>query len=88
MSVEVTLAAGGEGLAAAIDGEQLRCVFARAFAPGAPVDIEARLGHRTVPLRGKSLGSKKRADGRFDVSLRLISLRREDREALRAALQG
>lgn len=86
--MRVTLAAGGEGRADAIEGELLACVFSRAFAPGAPVDLEVRLPERVVPLRGKSLGSKKRADGSFEVRLRLISLRREDREALRSGLQG
>ena len=35
-----------------------------------------------LDLQGKSAGSKLRSDGRYDVTLRLVSLRREQRIAL------
>jgi hypothetical protein len=37
-----------------------------------------------VRLRAKTIGSKRRADGRFVVRLRVIDLRREDRARLEA----
>lgn len=88
MSAPLTLARGVEGRAHSIDGEVLSCVVSRAYAPGAPVDLGVRLEAGELALRGKSLGSKRRDDGRFDVRLRLLSLRREEREALAAALPG
>lgn len=48
------------------------------FAPGQP----ARFAVEGLALEGRSLGSRKREDGRFQVRLRLVSLRREQRLAL------
>ncbi len=52
-------------------------------APGTPITLE--LGE--LSLQAKSRGSKKRDDGRFDLKVRLISLRRDERERL-VALMG
>lgn len=81
----VRVAEGGQGEAISFSGEVLQIVIERAYAPGAPVSLE--LAHATGPiaLTGKTIGSKRREDGRFDVRLRLVSLRREDRERLRGA---
>ena len=79
MSARVVLAAGGEGEAARIEGEVLHLIPARAFAPGAPVALEATIEGEAVALTGKSIGSKRRDDGRFDVRLRMTNLRREER---------
>ncbi len=84
----ITLARGGDGSAESVDGEVLTCVVSRAFAPGAPVDFTVRIGAGELTLGGKSLGSRRRDDGRFDVRFRLVNLRREDREALAATLPG
>jgi hypothetical protein len=56
-----------------------------AYPPGKPLDLQAQLGDETLALRGKSAGSKRRPDGRYDVMLRLVSLRREQREQLERA---
>ena len=50
------------------------------YAPGAPIALEVD----GTPLQGKSLGSKRQADGRFLVRMRLINLRREHRAMLAA----
>jgi len=73
--------AAGQGEAVGFEGETLHLVLDRPVAPGTPVAV--RVGD--LDLRGKSLGSKRRPDGRFDVRLRLVSLRREDRAKLEAA---
>lgn len=85
MSVTVRVA-GGAGELVALEGEVIAAVFARAFAPGAPVKMEALLGEDSLPVEGKTIGSRRREDGRFDVRLRAINLRRETREALARAL--
>lgn len=81
----VRVAGGGQGEAISFSGEVLHVVLERAFAPGAPLSLE--LAHATGPLSlsGKTIGSKRREDGRFDVRLRLVSLRREEREKLSGA---
>jgi hypothetical protein len=82
MSAPVVLSGGGEGEAARLEGEVLHLILARAFAPGAPVAFEATLAGGRVALTGKTIGSKRRDDGRFDVRLRMTNLRREDRARL------
>ncbi|MBO6938089.1 MAG: hypothetical protein JJ863_24180 [Deltaproteobacteria bacterium] len=52
-------------------------------APGTPITLE--LGE--LRLQAKSRGTKKRDDGRFDLKVRLVGLRREERERL-VALMG
>ncbi len=82
MTARWQLAAGGEGTAISLDGEILRVVSPRAFAPGAPVEFTVEAMH----LRAKSRGSRRRDDGSFDVRLRLVDLRRDDRGRLEQLL--
>lgn len=82
MSAPVVLSEGGEGEATRLEGEVLHLILARAFAPGAPVAFAATFAGERVALTGKSIGSKRREDGRFDVRLRMTNLRREDRARL------
>lgn len=82
MSAPIVLSEGGEGEATRLEGEVLHLILARAFAPGAPVAFAATIAGERVALTGKSIGSKRREDGRFDVRLRMTNLRREDRARL------
>ena len=87
MTIPAT-APGGEGEALAFAGEVLTCALPRAFAPGAPIELSVVAEGEAVALRAKSIGSKRRDDGRFEVRMRLVNLRREHREALSRALPG
>jgi len=88
MSVEITVM-GEPGEALSFDGtETLALVAPRAFAPGTPIEMRFRVGESAHTIRGKARGSRRRDDGRYDVQARLISLRREQRLALRRALPG
>lgn len=80
MSEPCTLPGGLAGTAESWDGAVLVVTSPRAFAPGAPVRLE--LG--ALGVEGKALGSKKRDDGSFEVRLRAVNLRREQRAALDA----
>ena len=53
-----------------------------AHPPGRPLELRLQVGDAPLVLHGKSAGSKRREDQRFDVRLRLHSLRREDRARL------
>ena len=44
-------------------------------------------GESALRLEGKAQGSKRLDDGRFDVRLKLTSLRRDDRSALERAFE-
>lgn len=86
MSAPARLAGGELAEAVGFDGSVVAIVSPRAFAPGAPVTLSVTLEGGDVPVEGRSLGSKRRDDGRFDVRLRTVSLRRELRERLVVAL--
>jgi hypothetical protein len=77
---------GGDGEALHCEGERLAMVSPKAFAPGQPIAFDAMLADGTLSLEGRSLGSKRRPDGRFDVRVRLINLSRHGRERLVRAL--
>jgi hypothetical protein len=74
------------GEAQTLEGEVLALVLPRAFAPGAPIAFSAEVEGGAIALHGKTIGSKRREDGRFDVRVRMTNLRRGDRERLIAAL--
>jgi hypothetical protein len=69
------------------DGKTFDLVGPRAFAPGQPLLLEMPLG-LGYRLELKSIGSRKREDGRFDIRARATSLARGAREALEQAFLG
>jgi hypothetical protein len=80
----VTFSDGAHGFACNYDGAVLALICERAHPPGRPLELSLCIEGIELPLtlRGKSAGSKRRDDQRFDVRLRLHSLRREDRAQL------
>jgi len=78
--------------AVALDGERLELRAPRAYAPGQPVSLRLEPpGADPFTVAGKSRGSRRvatAADGApsFAVTVRLVDLRRGDREALSGAL--
>jgi hypothetical protein len=65
------------------DGRHFVLQSARAFAPGYPIRLNVAF---TTPatLELKSIGSKKRMDGGFEVRARPMTLRKDVRERLLA----
>lgn len=86
MSVHVRLEDGRAAEAVAFEDGQVVLLSPRAFAPGAPVAFEAALPEGPQALAGKTVRCRRRDDGRFEVRLRPVNLRRDQREALEAAL--
>ncbi len=85
MSVIVRLEGSDEPAEALeLDDLVLSLVSPRAYAPGAPFTFTLELREGPLSLRAKTIGSKRREDGRFDVRARLMDLRRVDRERLAA----
>jgi hypothetical protein len=70
---------GGEGRALTMAGEIITLSLPRAFAPGAPFRGTVVVPEREIAIEGRTVGSKKTADGAFEVRVRLVNLRREDR---------
>jgi hypothetical protein len=87
-TVDVRFGDGSEGRALALEKTVLRAVGDNAYAPGRPLELVLQLDGEAVEVRGKAIGSKKRDDGRFDLRIRLVDLRRDDRGRLEAALGG
>lgn len=84
--IPLRLSTGEPAELVSLDGIQAVLVSPRPFAPGAPMSFEALVEPEPVALEGKSHGSKRRPDDRFDVRLRLVNLRRADRERLASLL--
>ena len=78
----VTYDVGGEGAVESWDGERLVLRAPRAFAPGSPIKFAIHFDEGAVAYESRSIGSKKRDDGAFDVRMRMVSLRRDDRVRL------
>jgi hypothetical protein len=83
---EIVLWDGQRGRTGHYVGGVLTLVCPCAFAPGQPMALHVSTAGEPLALVGKAAGSKRRADGSFDVRLRLHSLRREAREWLEAEL--
>lgn len=72
-----------EAVAVGYDGTRLSFIAPKAFPPGQPLQLTLLAeGREPLALSVRSLGSKRRADQRFDVQARLVSLARSAREAL------
>ncbi len=85
--VPLRLDGGGDGWAHGLEGLVVALVVPRPFAPGAPLALTAwPEDDAPLWLEGRTVGAKKRADGRFDVRVRLVNLRRDARERLALAL--
>lgn len=83
--IAASLGEGNDGHAVAFDGAVIECLVTAPQAPGRPVDIVLQLGDGRLTLRTKSRGSRRADDGRFQVWLRPVALRREERARLQAA---
>lgn len=81
-AIEVGLATAGTAVATGLQGEIVALISPKAFAPGQPLTFTLPAEHGAAEIQGKSLGSKRRADGRFDVRVRLVNIHRSMRERL------
>lgn len=80
--MRVRLETGEEGTAIRLDGHVLVLVSPRAFAPGSPIRFSVVAENENRKLEGRTIGSKRMDAGPFEVRLRLVNLRRVDRELL------
>jgi hypothetical protein len=64
------------------DGNQFTIWSPRAFAPGSPVRFVARFEEGERPLEGRAISSKRIDESQFEVRMRFVNLRRDDRQRL------
>jgi hypothetical protein len=82
--MEIHLEGGERAEARTFDGSHLTFVSPRAFAPGAPIRFTARTDSAVRSFEGRAIGSKRVDEGRFEVRMRFVNLRRNDRSILSA----
>lgn len=80
--MKLRLESGEDADARAFDGSQFTFWSPRAFAPGSPVRFVARFEGGERPLEGRALGSKRVDEQQFEVRVRFVNLRRDDRQRL------
>jgi hypothetical protein len=85
--MEIRLQSGEDAEARAFDGTLLTLLSPRAFAPGSPVRFTTTIEGEVRNFEGRTIGSKRVDDGRFEVRMRFVNLRRGDRELLIHRLQ-
>lgn len=80
--IDVRFSGGFSGHFVAWTGEHLVVASPAAFAPGAPIHLTLAMPDGELSVELRSMGSKKREDGLFDVRGRTINLKRQDKERL------
>lgn len=78
---------GQDGVGLAFDGNLMTLTSPVAFAPGSPIRFTSVGEHGHRSFEGRALGSKRLEGEQFEVRLRLVNLRRENRELLLRALR-
>ncbi len=76
----------GKGELLSLVRDQMQAIGPAPYAPGTPIRLSVGLTEVSIPVEAKCGGSKRRDDGRFDLTLRVINMRRAHRDALTAAL--
>lgn len=86
--LQVRLPEGGPtGRLLAFEDGVLTLVLPRALAPGAPLTFTAvDASGEERRLEGRSLGSRRTDEGHFQIRMRAVNLRRDDRAFLQARL--
>lgn len=80
--MKLRLESGHDALGLRFDGKLLKLTSPLAFAPGSPIRFTAIVEAGERSFEGRVLGSKRMDEQGFEVRLRLVNLRRDDRELL------
>ena len=86
--MEIEFDGGEKAEARTFEGHILTFLSPRAFASGAPIGFTVVMGDHRRALEGRCVGSRRAEDGRFEVRMRLVNLRRDDRHALGEAVRS
>ena len=86
--MKLRLQSGEEAVALAFDRNLFKLSSSRAFAPGSPIRFTAVGEEGERGFEGRVLGSKRVGDRKFELRMRFVNLRREDREWLAREVGG
>lgn len=85
MTLKAETEAGATVEVAAFDGNFSTFHSPRAYVPGQPVTLEVAL-ETPCRVEGRTIGSRRIAEGVFEIRIRLVSLTRDTRERMLAAM--
>ena len=80
--MKLRLDSGEDATATAIDDNILTILSPRAYAPGSPIHFSAMADEGSRSLEGRTVGSRRAGAEGFEVRLRLVNLRRAERDFL------
>jgi hypothetical protein len=86
--VKLRLESGEDAAGLGFDGTLLTMRSPRAFAPGSPIRFTTTTEAGKRSFEGRVIGSKRADDERFEVRMRFVNLRREDRALLTERLRN
>ena len=84
--MKVRFESGEDAEARHFDGNLLILSSPRAFAPGSPIRFTATTADDVRSFEGRAIGSKRVDEAHFEVRMRFVNLRREDRKLLLSPL--
>ena len=87
MAVTLRVAEEARGEAVRLERDRLLVCVPVPWAPGQPVRFTVSLPARELALHGRCQRVRRLADGRYEAWVRLVGLRRPEREALGDALR-
>lgn len=89
LELPLRIGADLDAVAISCDGIQITCLSPKAFPPGQPLELSLFPGtEQALTLQVRCIGSKLRADQRFELRARLINLSRAARQRLQTAFGG
>jgi hypothetical protein len=84
MPVLFKVSAGEEGEVQGFSDPVLSLSCNKAFSPGRPICFKLLSDQGELTLQGKTIGSKRQLDDRFEIRVKVINLRRAEKELLLA----
>jgi hypothetical protein len=86
--VEIELDRGDKAEIDSLEGNMLTFRSPRAFPPGAPIRFIVMIDEHRRAFEGRSIGATRIEGDLFEVRMRFVNLRRDDREALLVAMRS
>lgn len=87
MAVHFRVSTGEQGTVSDFEEPVMTLLSRKAFSPGQPLALTLVAGDTRLVLQGKTIGSKRYLDDRYLVRVRVVNLRRAERNLLQSLFQ-
>jgi hypothetical protein len=87
VAVYFKISTGEQGTVRDFEEPLMTLLSPKAFAPGQPLALTLIADDSQLVLQGKTIGSKREPDDRYVVRVRVVNLRRTDRNLLQTLFQ-